>query len=258
MKIIDIVNEKLTKQFKSSDYKLIVLTITGSHAYGTNNKDSDIDIQGVVIPPVDYILGMKHFESFRIPKTVINKTEIEGTIFGFEKWFNLLYKQNPNILEILWHEDSQYIYTDSDIWSLLYEKRGDLLSLKAKHTFSGYAHAQFHRLDKLNEKVNENPKRLEEFNKFGYSTKNASHLFRLMNMCFEILKEHKIYVMRPERQQLISIRNGEYTLKEIRDLVDKKNDLIEQAYVASTLRSAIDFNLANNLKVKILKQFLYT
>ncbi|HWL26789.1 MAG TPA: nucleotidyltransferase domain-containing protein, partial [Ureibacillus sp.] len=37
--------------------RTIILSPTGSYAYGTNTETSDKDFKGICIPPIDYYLG---------------------------------------------------------------------------------------------------------------------------------------------------------------------------------------------------------
>jgi predicted nucleotidyltransferase len=252
MKIRQIVKERLDKEFGENNYHLICVAITGSYAYGMQTKDSDHDIMGLFLPPENYIIGLDKVEQVMIPKT----DGVEGTIYDFRKWYYLLLQQNPNILELLWHEESQYVYRDTEIWPILRVNREQFLSKKLKHSFAGYAFAQLNRLDKLNEKVNENKKRLEEFERFGYSTKNASHLMRLLNTAFDALVDKEINVMRPERQFLISIREGKYSYDQLVKMANQKFNLIEEAYMKSDLRNRIDHDHANRIHIDILKHHL--
>lgn len=252
MKIRQIVKERLDEVFGIDNYYLIAIAISGSHSYGMQTKESDYDIMGLFLPPIDYILGMKHVEQVMVSK----KDEVEGVIYDFRKWFRLMIDQNPNTLELLWHEPNMYVYRDDIIWPMIFEERENFLSKKLKHSFGGYAFAQLNRLDKLNEKVNQNKKRLEEFEKFGYSTKNASHMMRLLNMCFDALIEKEIKVMRPERQLLISIRKGDFSYKEIIDMANKKFTMIEEAYMRSDLRNKVDLQFANRKHIEILERYL--
>ena len=254
MKIRQIVKERLDSIFGVENYYLICVAIAGSHAYGMQTKDSDYDIMGICLPPVDYLLGLKRFE-----QTVFEKRKgdlIDGPVFNFTKWFKLMIDQNPNSLELLWHEPNQYVYRDELIWSQLFKNRKEFLSKKLKHSFGGYAFAQLNRLDKLNEKVNENPKRLEEFKKFGYSTKNASHMMRLLNMCFDTLVEKEVKVMRPERHFLTSIRDGVFKYEKIVEMAHDKFKMIEEAYMKTDLRNKIDFDFANNFCTSILLDYI--
>jgi hypothetical protein len=252
MKIRQIVKERLDKEFGTDNYYLICIAITGSHAYGMQTKNSDYDVMGLFLPPHNYVIGLD-----RVEQVVLQKQDgVEGTIYNFTKWFPLMMAQNPNIIELLWHVETQYVYRDDVVWPKLIDKRSSFLSKKLKHSFAGYAFAQLNRLNKLNEKVNENKKRLEEFKKFGYSTKNASHMFRLLNTAFDALIDKEILVMRPERQFLISIREGKYLYDEIVKMANDKFALIEQAYVKSDLQNKVDYHFANNFYIDIMREYI--
>jgi len=253
MKIRQIVKDRLDEVFGKNNYYLICVAITGSHAYGMQTSESDYDIMGLYLPPEDYILGMLKNEQIEIKEKADN---VEGMLFSFQKWYHLMVQQNPNVIELLWHHPSMYVYKDSVVWPKLIAVRNQLLSKKLKHSFGGYAFAQLNRLNKLNEKINQNKKRLEEFKKYGYSVKNASHMMRLLNMCFDALVEKEVQVMRPERQLLISIREGTFTYKEIVKMANDKFALIEQAYMMSELRNNIDPDFANELHKEILRTYL--
>ncbi len=119
--------------------RTILLTRTGSHAYGTNIESSDEDFKGVCVPPKEYFLGF------------VNKFEqAEGkdpdyTIYDIRKFFALAADCNPSIIEVLW--------TDYEDWQIATPAGGTViwhrekfLSKKAKFTFSGYAIAQLKRI----------------------------------------------------------------------------------------------------------------
>ena len=112
------------------------------------------------------------------------------------------------------------------------------------------------RLTKLNQKVNQNTKRLDNFEKFGYDVKAASHVFRLLNSALDALIDKEITVLRPERQFLLAIREGKYTYEEMRKMADDKIALIEQAYVKSDLRNKVDFDLQRRTHISILLTWL--
>src|ERR1019366_2873763 len=66
-----------------------------------------------------------------------------------------------------------------------------------------------------------NPARAENEKKFGYDTKHAAHLVRLISQCFEILKNGTLHVDRSDldKELLLGIRNGAWTYNELRNWV---------------------------------------
>ena len=119
---------------------IIILGLGGSHAYGTNNENSDLDVRGVATHSPEDILTRKGFDQ------VVNEAT-DTTVYSLEKIINLLSNCNPNTIEILGLEPWQYLYV-SDIGKALIDNRDMFLSKRAVHAFGGYANSQLRRLSK--------------------------------------------------------------------------------------------------------------
>lgn len=117
---------------------IIILGLGGSHAYGTNNENSDLDVRGVATHSPEDILTRKGFDQ------VVNEAT-DTTVYSLEKIINLLSNCNPNTIEILGLEPWQYLYV-SDIGKALIDNRDMFLSKRAVHAFGGYANSQLRRL----------------------------------------------------------------------------------------------------------------
>lgn len=117
---------------------IILLGLGGSHAYGTNNENSDLDIRGIATHNSEDILTRKGFEQ------VVNEST-DTTIYSLEKMVNLLSNCNPNTIEILGLEPWQYLHT-TYIGEELLRNKDMFLSKRAVHSFGGYATAQLRRL----------------------------------------------------------------------------------------------------------------
>lgn len=233
--------------------ELAYLCYTGSVTYGTDLPDSDLDIQGFFIPHVDYILGLKNVEHISIKMEHKRRRIVEGTIYDIRKVTKLLAGCNPNVMEMLWVRPSEILYKNS-IAQMYLDNRNMFLSKRIKHTYGGYAHAQFHRMDKLNESVNQNKKRLKSFKQFGYDVKNAMHLIRLLMTGYEALVEGEIHVWREDRNYLINIREGDYTFEQIKEIAEKKFELMEQAYIVSKLPHTVDYGKLHTMLKHVLLQ----
>jgi predicted nucleotidyltransferase len=236
---------------------LCYLVYAGSLSYGTNTPTSDLDVQGIVIPHLDYILNIKRFEQKEYKSTSNGGVKCEGTFFDVRKAFQLFTECNPNSYEMLWVEDNFILHCD-EIGKEIRNYREAFLSKKIKHTCGGYAFGQMQRMKQLSEDDNTNKDRLERFQKYGYDTKNASHLMRIISMGYEALVEHKLNVHRSDRDFLRQIKDGRYTEEQICDMAQKKFELLETAYINSTLphapdREAISMKLRQILLRKICK-----
>lgn len=118
---------------------IIILTVGGSHAYGTNNENSDLDIRGCALNSKSQILTNQYFEQFVNEKT-------DTTIYAFNKLITLLSNCNPNTIEMLGNRPEHYFYIHP-IGQELIDNVGLFLSKKAVYSFGGYANQQLRRLE---------------------------------------------------------------------------------------------------------------
>jgi predicted nucleotidyltransferase len=79
-------------------------------------------------------------------------------------------------------------------------------------------------------KKNRNPKRSALEAKYGYDTKHASHLVRLLRMGKEILTTGDLTVRRPDAEELLAIRHGKWTYDELMENIQPLWEELEQIY----------------------------
>ena len=82
-------------------------------------------------------------------------------------------------------------------------------------------------------------KRISLINKYGYDIKFAYHIIRLLNECEQILTEHDMDLER-NREQLKSIRRGDWTLEDVEIYFAQKELSLEKVYNESVLRWKAD------------------
>lgn len=95
-------------------------------------------------------------------------------------------------------------------------------------------------------------KRKELVKEFGYDTKNAAHLIRLLRMGIEFLTEGMLYVERADAEQLLAIKKGEWSLDKVKKEADHLFKLAEEAYVRSSLPAESDMKAAEELLSRII------
>lgn len=345
-----------------------ILEVThGSHAYGLNTPSSDLDVKGVCIEPESFHLGFLHkFE--QLQQMAANGHPYDLVVYSLKKFASLASNCNPNIIEILFVDDSDVRRCDA-FGELLRRHRNDFLSTRAKHTFSGYAHAQIKKifahkrwndnppdhmplrseyglpertlvpkdhlaaataaikkildswqldglefvdeptrimiLAKVTDVIEEivvggdplwmraartlgfsedfihvldqekayenvkreytqfkewerlrNPARAALERKHGYDTKHGMHLMRLMRMCREIIRDGEVKVKRHDRDELLEIRNGAWSLDRLLAEAKSIEDECNELYKVSPLPREPDRNKLNDLVVDIVRDYV--
>ncbi len=144
----------------------IFKTLHGSWAYGTNTPESDLDIRGVAVAPIEYYFSpFKKFEQYEPKKTEEN----DQVIYNINKFIQLSSNCNPNSLEILFVDPVDYLFV-SPVGEILLANRDLFISKKVKYTMSGYAHSQFNRLKLHKNYLLNPPKKKPERTDYGLST----------------------------------------------------------------------------------------
>lgn len=230
----------------------ILLGYRGSIAHGmyipSSDPDSidDKDIMGVCIPELNNYLGFGHFEQ----KEKMYK-EWDSVVYEIRKFFRLLLKANPNVMSLLWLPRELYIIR-TPLGNQIIENRELFVSKQAYHSFNGYAYGQFKRMTHCKHEGYMGEKRKQLVDRFGYDTKNAAHLIRLLRMGIEFLTEGRLYVHRKDSDQLLSIKRGEWSLDLVKAEAEHLFRLAEEAYVASKLPNNPATDEAERLLISII------
>jgi len=233
-------------------HNVILAGYRGSIAHGMYvpnsdpNSIDDKDLMGVTIAPLDTYFGLKHFEQ---KETTIR--EWDTVTYEFVKFVRLLSKANPNVLSMLWLEKQHYIHITT-LGQRLIDNRDLFVSKSIYQSYTGYAHGQLKRMTAYNKKGYMGAKRKKIVEKFGYDTKNAAHLIRLLRLGTEFLLTGELEVFRHDAKQLLEIKLGEWTLERVHKEAEHQFKRAEAAYDKSTLPVKADFEKINNLCVGIL------
>ena len=228
--------------------RIILEAYAGSKVYGTETKDSDVDLRGVAVPPRSYIYGLNNF------KNSVEK-DPDRTIYSIHRWADLALKGNPNTLELLWTPDNYFVKKTKE-GQLLIDNRDLFLGKHLKKPYFGYAMSQLSRMTKLNKNANTNPRRVSDIEKYGMDCKNLLHLVRLMRMCFEVLTEGTLHVQRFDSQELVEIRNGKWSYEKGMREMNRLKGLIDQAMVTTSLPAKPDRKGINALIIDIVSSMM--
>jgi len=263
MLLQDLVEKKLIEPPTWLPSNTHYLTVMGSQAYGVATEWSDLDMYGVAIPPKEYLFKPNVIHGFDIDTKVFNnwlqhdvqdkssKKHYDFQIFNIAKYFQLLRKNNPNIIDSLF-VPRECIKHITQAFEIIRENRRGFLHKGLFNTFKGYAYGQLTDLKKAKKScaliwsfeesagiphsttfaeaqtlgnskyleiyvdgVNKS-KRFESQKIHGFDLKFAYHVYRLVSQAEYMLTHGDLDLQESGRvAKMKAIRNAEVPEKEI-------------------------------------------
>lgn len=183
--------------------------ISGSHAYGTNTEESDLDIRGVFIAPLNYAfniftssyndnshakgkilsaiqsLNEQNIDQAKASLYEVLDPTIGDLSFGvasvskkgqdeelneLRKFLKLAAECNPNIIEFLFIEKG--IITQTKEWEKIKEYKNEFLSKRAIKSFGGYAISQLRKIQSHRDYLLNPPKEKPTRQEFGLTNQS--------------------------------------------------------------------------------------
>lgn len=217
----------------------------GSIAYGVSDDSSDIDLYGWCIPPKDVVFPhlkgeipgfgrqTQRFEQFQQHHISCSEKEYDVSIYSIIKYFQLCMENNPNMLDSLFVPQTCILHI-TQVGQMVRENRQTFLHKGAWHKFKGYAFSQIHKMKGKNPEAGS--KRHELRDKYGYDTKFAYHVVRLMSQIEQILTEGDLDLQeKGRREHMKAIRRGEVAEQDIIEWFNSKEKDLEKLYHSSIL-----------------------
>ncbi|MBR3456118.1 MAG: nucleotidyltransferase domain-containing protein [Bacteroidaceae bacterium] len=127
--------------------RLLYEYIRGSHLYGLNNEDSDIDTSGVYICSRDELFGCFGY----MPQ--VTDSRHDNTWYEIGELVRLLLKSNPTVLESLFVPKEKVIGDIHPIMQIIIDQRDQFISKQCFNPFFGYAKSQIEKARGLNKKI---------------------------------------------------------------------------------------------------------
>lgn len=90
----------------------------------------------------------------------------------------------------------------------------------------------------------------------GYDSKNAAHLIRLLRMCVEFFETGEMLVKRPDREELLAIKRGVWSLGDIKDLAAILFSKAKAAKEVADMPDGPDHAEAEKLLVRLIAERL--
>lgn len=154
------------------EHKILEI-LAGSISYGTNIATSDVDKRGIfTLPQKEIITKFGYYDE------IAGKEPDDYRYYELSKFHDLLAKQNPNIMEILW-TDAPHIVTLTPAGEALRSHRENLLSQEVSRTYVEYAVSQLKRIKGHSKMImkpqNKEAPTIKEFVKVSYNFTHNLH-----------------------------------------------------------------------------------
>jgi predicted nucleotidyltransferase len=95
------IDPRLQRIVAAQPFPLLFATISGAHLYGFPSPDSDFDLRGVHVLPLENVVGLEARDETLQESSVIEGLEMDIVTHDARKFFKLLLKKNGYVLEQL-------------------------------------------------------------------------------------------------------------------------------------------------------------
>jgi len=275
---------------------LILKVLSGSRAYGFDHPGSDVDTRGVCIPPIEFHLGLHVFEQhenetgdhviFALSKFVrlalqgnpnlieVLYTDPSDVIFINHFGERLLAARDRFLSRRVGETFSRYAIAQlrrmenhhrwlieppdhqpqpTEFGAAVVAGRARFPTTDQERAYRAalkhWNHYQTWRRDR-------NPARAELEARYGYDTKHAMHLLRLLRMGEETLREGIVRVKRPDAEWLRSVRSGALTYDEVIDLAAGYEARLAEMVERSPLPIEPDETAVEHLLIDLQREYL--
>ncbi|WP_263375226.1 nucleotidyltransferase domain-containing protein [Granulicella aggregans] len=235
---------------------VVHLFVGGSELHGAKvGATDDLDLYGVFIGAPEDVLGLNPQEHFVWSTASDDRRngpdDVDLTLYSLSKWAAMAAKGNATALHFLFADATA---ASAPVWSLIQDQKELFLSKRSAVQFLGFAENQLKRITGEKGKGAKGT-RPEYEGAFGYDTKAAMHTLRLLFECTELMREGTITLPRPERELLIDLRGGSWTLDRFLAEAEQARGDAEVAAATSALPDWIDEGKISALVARVHLSF---
>jgi predicted nucleotidyltransferase len=235
---------------------VIHLFVGGSELHGAKvGSTDDLDIYGVFIEQPEEALGLQPRPHFIWSTASDDRRngpdDVDITLYSLRRWGHLAAKGNATALHFLFADATA---VSAPAWDEIQVSAALFLGKHSAAQFLGFAENQRKRI--LGEAGRGKKGRRPEYECIhGYDSKAAMHCLRLYFECIELMQQGKISLPRPERDLLIQVRQGHYTMEQFNQMANDLGRQAEQSAIESHLPSTLRYEPISELIARVHRQY---
>lgn len=196
------------KAVANHKFPLLFATVSGAHLYGFPSSDSDYDLRGVHVHPVNELVGLDAPDETIEITNFDDGIELDLVTHDLKKFILLMLRPNGYVLEQLL--SPLVVHTTAEHLELIALSDGCITRHHANH-YSGFAHSQWKLFTKEPQ-----PR-----------VKPLLYVFRVVLTGIHLMKSGKI-------EANLSTLNEEFSLDYLPELIARKQNSKEQCTLDST------------------------
>lgn len=194
--------DKMLQHVRMHPHPLLFATISGAHLYGFPSPDSDFDLRGVHLLPLETVVGLNDGDQTVSKEGFYDGLEIDLVTHDAEKFFRLMLKRNGYVLEQIFSPLVVHATAEHDELKSIAEA---CITRHHAHHYLGFAATQWRLFTK------ESPPRI----------KPLLYVYRVLLTGIHLMQTGKI-------EANLSILNESANLSYINDLIERKRTGIEK------------------------------
>ena len=133
-------NSNLMQHVEQHPYPLVFATISGAHLYGFPSPDSDFDVRGVHLLPLQQVVGLDVGEETVEKEGIYDGLEIDLVTHDASKFFGLMLKKNGYVLEQVFSPLVVYATPEHEELKAI---AADCITRHHAHHYLGFASTQW-------------------------------------------------------------------------------------------------------------------
>lgn len=203
---------KLPENLGLEDLNIVCIIRHGSHLYGLNTPDSDVDYKGVYIPdPCKALLGIEENTinfSTSSEEQKNNKDDIDVTLYSIQKFVSLLIEGDTIAFDMI-HCNEENLLQTSAVWKELVDLRSMFYSKNAK-AFMGYVRKQAHKYGIRGSRINSIQEVIKILTSVDIDKPKLSDVMKTNTEKLKVLDFVEVYPSDNDKKSLILIAGSKY------------------------------------------------